>query len=66
MLMTYGSPATLADVPQYLRNVYGGKDASQETIVEFQRRYEVIGGSPLIQITQAQASALEEELTPNN
>ena len=62
ILMTYGSPATTADVPEYLRNVYGGKEAPHETIVEFQRRYEIIGGSPLIQITQAQASALEEEL----
>src|SRR5579872_2029571 len=62
ILMTYGSPTTLADVPEYLRNVYGGKEASHETIVEFQRRYKIIGGSPLIQITQAQASALEVEL----
>jgi ferrochelatase len=62
ILMTYGSPATIADVPEYLRNVYGGKEAPHETIVEFQRRYKVIGGSPLVQITQAQASVLEEEL----
>lgn len=62
ILMTYGSPIALSDVPQYLKNVYGGKDASEEVIAEFQRRYELIGGSPLIQITKDQANALEKEL----
>lgn len=60
--MTYGSPKTLSEVPHYLKNVYGGKDAPIETIKEFQRRYKVIGGSPLVKITQQQAIALEEEL----
>lgn len=62
ILMTYGSPKTLDEVPQYLKNVYGGKDASEENIAEFQRRYHVIGGSPLIEITKEQAVALEKEL----
>lgn len=62
ILMTYGSPKTLADVPRYLKNVYGGRDASQENIKEFRRRYDIIGGSPLIKITQEQAAALEIEL----
>src|SRR6185369_17356334 len=62
ILMTYGSPKTLKDVPTYLKNVYGGKDASPEVIKEFQRRYKLIGGSPLIKITKAQAKALEKEL----
>lgn len=66
ILMTYGSPKTLAEVPQYLKNVYGGKDASPDNIKEFQRRYELIGGSPLIKITQEQAAALEEELNKQN
>ena len=62
ILMTYGSPASLVDVPNYLKNVYGGKDASSEVIKEFQRRYALIGGSPLVQITQDQAMALEKAL----
>lgn len=62
ILMTYGSPKTLEEVPQYLKNVYGGKDAPLETIKEFQRRYKLIGGSPLVKITQEQAAALEEIL----
>lgn len=62
ILMTYGTPKKLSEVPQYLKNVYGGKDAPQETIDEFKRRYELIGMSPIIEITEAQAAALEKEL----
>ncbi len=62
ILMTYGSPQTLDEIPQYLKNVYDGKDASAEVIAEFRRRYNLIGGSPLIKITQDQATALEKEL----
>ncbi len=62
MLMTYGSPATLDDIPVYLRHVYGGREASAEVIKEFRRRYDLIGGSPLVRITREQAAALEEEL----
>src|SRR5438128_1942942 len=62
LLMTYGSPKNLKEVPKYLKNVYSGKDASSDVIKEFQRRYALIGGSPLIQITKNQAAALEKEL----
>ncbi|QBD79613.1 ferrochelatase [Ktedonosporobacter rubrisoli] len=62
MLMTYGSPATLDDIPVYLKHVYGGREASPEVIAEFRRRYDLIGGSPLLRITREQAAALEAEL----
>src|ERR1035437_7623708 len=62
VLMTFGSPATLDDIPTYLKNVRGGRDPDDELITEFRRRYELIGGSPLIHITRAQAEALEAEL----
>ena len=62
LLMTYGSPAGPEDMPRYLAAVRGGRPASDEVVAEFRRRYEVISGSPLIAITQAQAAALESEL----
>jgi len=62
LLMTYGSPSSPEDVPRYVRAVRGGRDVPAEVITEFRRRYEVIGGSPLIDITRAQAAALEERL----
>ena len=48
VLMTYGSPATLDDIPGYLRNIRGGRDPDDALVAEFRRRYELIGGSPLI------------------
>ena len=62
LLMTYGSPATLDDIPVYLQNVRGGRPADPELIQEFRRRYALIGGSPLLRITREQAAALEQEL----
>jgi ferrochelatase len=62
LLMTYGSPSSLEDVPRYLAAVRGGREPAPDLVAEFRRRYQVIGGSPLIPITQAQAAALEERL----
>jgi ferrochelatase len=62
LLMTYGSPSGPDDMPRYLAAVRGGRPASDDVVAEFRRRYELIGGSPLIPITQAQAAALEERL----
>ena len=62
LLMTYGSPATLDDIPEYMTNVRGGRPPEPELVTEFRRRYELIGGSPLLRITQEQAAALEDEL----
>ena len=62
LLMTYGSPSSLDDMPRYLAAVRGGREPSDELVTEFRRRYELIGGSPLIAITRAQAAALEARL----
>ena len=62
VLMTYGSPSDLDDIPRYLAAVRGGRPVADELVAEFRRRYELIGGSPLIPITQAQAVAVETYL----
>ena len=62
LLMTYGSPSSLDDVARYLTAVRGGRPPADDLLVEFRRRYEVIGGSPLIERTEAQAAALEHRL----
>jgi protoporphyrin/coproporphyrin ferrochelatase len=64
LLMTYGSPDSLAedDVAAYLARVRGGRAADPELVSEFTRRYRVIGGSPLIEITRRQAAALSARL----
>ena len=62
ILMIYGSPATLDDIPTYLKNIRGGRPADDALIAEFRRRYRLIGGSPLLHITREQATALQAEL----
>jgi ferrochelatase len=62
VLMTYGSPATLDDIPAYMKNVRGGREPEPELVTEFRRRYHLIGGSPLVRITREQAAALQAEL----
>jgi ferrochelatase len=60
--MTFGSPKTLDEVPAYMASVRGGKSAPEDLVAEFQRRYRLIGGSPLLEITRRQADALQREL----
>jgi ferrochelatase len=62
LLMTYGSPSSLDDVERYMTAVRRGRVPEPDLLTEFRRRYDVIGGSPLIEITRAQAAALEAEL----
>lgn len=62
LLMTYGSPATLDDIPTYMQNVRGGRAPEEELVKEFRRRYDLIGGSPLLAITREQAAALQDLL----
>ena len=64
LLLTYGSPATLVrdDIRTYLARVRGGREPEPELVDEFTRRYRLIGGSRLIEITRAQANALADRL----
>lgn len=62
LLMTYGSPTSLDDVPRYITAVRGGRAPDAELVAEFTRRYEVIGGSPLVEITEGQARAVEARM----
>jgi ferrochelatase len=63
VLMTYGAPKGSADVAAYLARVRG-REPAPELVAEMRRRYELIGGSPLIEITRAQAEALARALGP--
>jgi ferrochelatase len=62
LLMTYGSPSNVEEMPAYLRSIRGGRDPSPELLAEFVRRYELIGWSPLVRIARAQAGALQQLL----
>ena len=62
LLMSFGTAATLDDVPAYLASVRGGKPAPDDLVAEFKRRFALVGGSPLTRITTEQAAALEAHL----
>jgi ferrochelatase len=62
VLATFGSAVTSDDVAAYMSSVRGGREASPELIDEFRRRYDLIGRSPLIDITHEQTRALQAQL----
>ncbi|MGA9069520.1 MAG: ferrochelatase [Terracidiphilus sp.] len=63
LLLAHGTPETVEQIPEYLRNVTGGRPLPQEVIEEIQRRYALIGHSPLTEITLEQARLVESELS---
>ncbi|MGE5244361.1 MAG: ferrochelatase [Betaproteobacteria bacterium] len=66
LLMAHGTPASLDEMPEYLRLVRGGRPPSPELVEEMRRNYGAIGGrSPLTDITLAQGAALRARLGPD-
>jgi ferrochelatase len=62
LLLAHGTPETVAQIPEYLSNVTGGRPLPPEAVEEIQRRYALIGHSPLTEITLEQARLVEAEL----
>ncbi len=63
LLMAHGTPASLDEMPEYLRLVRGGRPPSAELVEEMRHNYAAIGGrSPLTDLTMAQAEALRTRL----
>jgi protoporphyrin/coproporphyrin ferrochelatase len=60
--MAYGSPAGEEGIEPYYRHIRGGRAPSPEAVAELRDRYRAIGGSPLTEITRAQARALAERI----
>jgi ferrochelatase len=62
LLLAHGTPETAEQIPEYLRNVVSGRPLPQAVVEEIQRRYALIGRSPLTEITMQQARLVEAEL----
>src|SRR5580658_4980369 len=62
LLLAHGTPETVDQIPEYLRNVVSGRPLPPAVIHEIQHRYSLIGHSPLTEITFEQASLVEAEL----
>lgn len=63
LLIAFGGPDRMEDVRPFLANVLRGRPAPPQRIEEVVHHYELIGGrSPLTDLTQRQARALQAEL----
>ena len=68
ILMAYGSPDRLADVPAYYGDIRGGRPIAPEHLDDLVSRYRALGiddsdgPSPLNAITEETRAALEREL----
>jgi ferrochelatase len=62
LLLAHGTPETVEQIPEYLRNVVSGRPLPQQVIKEIQHRYALIGRSPLTEITLEQGRMVEAEL----
>lgn len=62
LLLAHGTPETVEQVPEYLRNVVSGRPMPEQVIEEIKHRYALIGPSPLTEITIEQGRLVEAEL----
>jgi protoporphyrin/coproporphyrin ferrochelatase len=62
LLLAHGTPDTVDEIPEYLRNVVSGRPVPQAVVEEIQHRYALIGRSPLTEITMEQARLVQAEL----
>jgi protoporphyrin/coproporphyrin ferrochelatase len=62
LCMAYGSPDGEEGIEPYYTHIRGGRTPSPEAVAELRERYRAIRGSPLTEITRAQARALASRL----
>jgi ferrochelatase len=62
LLLAHGTPESLDQIPEYLRNVTGGRPMPESVVEEIRHRYSLIGSSPLTELTLQQGQLLSEAL----
>jgi ferrochelatase len=65
ILMAYGSPERITDVPAYYADIRGGRPVAPENLADLVARYRALGiedSNPLNAITESMRAALESEL----
>jgi len=63
VLMAYGTPRTPEEIEPYYTDIRRGRPPTEEALADLVARYAAIGGvSPLAQLTEAQATALQSAL----
>jgi protoporphyrin/coproporphyrin ferrochelatase len=65
LLMAYGGPESLSEIPGYLADIRDGRPTTPAVLAEITRNYEAIGSrSPIAELTQRQADGIERMLNP--
>ena len=63
LVMAYGGPASLDEIPGYLADIRHGRPTPRAVVDEITENYRAIGGrSPLLEVSRRQVDALAEEL----
>jgi ferrochelatase len=63
LVMAYGGPSSLDEIPGYLADIRAGRPTSREVVEEITSNYRAIGGrSPLLEVTRRQVDALAGRL----
>jgi len=63
LVMAYGGPDSLEDIPGYLADIRAGRTTPRHVVDEITENYRAIGGrSPLLEVTRKQVDALGEVL----
>jgi ferrochelatase len=62
LLLAHGTPNTVDEIPEYLKNVVSGRAMPQHVVEEIESRYAQIGKSPLTEWTFKQASLLQQKI----
>ena len=62
LLLAHGTPETLDQIPEYLRNVTSGRPMPESAVEEIRHRYGLIGSSPLTALTLQQGELLSAAL----
>ena len=65
LVMAYGGPNSLEEIPGYLADIRSGRPTPARIAAEITNNYRQIGGkSPLLEITRQQVQALQSRLDP--
>lgn len=65
LLMAYGGPESMSEIPGYLADIRDGRPTTPAVLAEISRNYEAIGGrSPISALTRLQADGVEHALNP--
>jgi len=60
--MAYGTPSSPDEIEPYYTDIRGGRKPTPELLQELTERYQLIGMTPLLEITREQARALQAQL----